>query len=55
MIYPDEYKTMFEHIGFSLVGEYDDTLNEDCVNGLNSPYGPSKHHNLYVFKFLLRK
>lgn len=55
MIYPDDYKAMFEYTGFSLIGEYDDTLNEDCVNGLNSLYGPSIHHNLYVFKFLLKK
>ena len=52
---PLDYKVAFEEIGFTLVGEFNDTLEDISISGVKTKYGPSIHENLNCFKFLLRK
>lgn len=52
---PADYKVAFEEVGFTLKGGYDDNTGPETLDGGNSSYGPSKHTELQVFRFLLEK
>lgn len=52
---PVDYKIAFEEVGFQLIGEFNDKLDEKSISGANTKYGPSIHENLNCFKFLLKK